>query len=157
MVRSTKRQSEEKENMFKIVHSPCHVTYHTSNKKALHAWHGECSNNIAGRSILVFVGKVPGPPNHGTITPWNHNTIQSLLHELCGCGESNACLKRITKANYTLHSTEVKSILYGFDPSAIFFLIWDRTLKKSGESNQRGKAGMIESNLQGSDPLRVMT
>ena len=50
----------------------------------------------------------------------------------------------------------MKSLLDGFDPSANL-LQRQRTLKRSGEPNWRGNAGVIESNVQGSDPLRVMT
>ena len=56
-------------------------------------------------------GKERGPLNHGTIAILIRNTIQSRLHELCGYRESNDSLKRITKANQTLNSTKVKSIL----------------------------------------------
>ena len=59
-----------------------------------------------------------GPPNHCTIARRIENTIQSRLHEPCGCGESNTCLQRITQANDTLNSTKMKSVLDGFDPSA---------------------------------------
>lgn len=55
-------------------------------------------------------GKERGLLNHGTIAILIRNTIQSR-HELCGYGESNDSLKRITKANQTLNSTKVKSIL----------------------------------------------
>lgn len=61
------------------------------------------------------------PQNHGTIAIQNHDTIQSWLHEPCGCWESNDSLKRIGKANQGLN------------------------------------AGTMQSDLQGSDPLRVMS
>ena len=58
-------------------------------------------------------------PNHGTTVRHIQNTIKSRLHEPCGCGESKESLKRIAKTNHTLNSTEVKSMLYGFDLTAI--------------------------------------
>ena len=45
------------ESESKGVCTPNPVTCCTSNKKSLHAWHGECTNNTVDRAIAMGVGK----------------------------------------------------------------------------------------------------
>ena len=89
----------KKGHIIESVGTPNLVTGRTSNKEWWWKEHGDCLNNIAGRLILRVVGKVLEPPNHGSIAPWNHNTIRLCCWEPCGSGESNESPKRITKIN----------------------------------------------------------
>lgn len=129
MVRTTNWQSEggKNESESKSVCTPNRVTCCTSNKKSLHAWHGECTNNIVDRAIAMGVGKGWRPPNHCTIARRIQNTIQSRLHEPSGCGESNTCLQR-----WITHWTVLRWSLYwmGLIHLPICFNVKENSKKK---------------------------
>ena len=133
------------------------VTCRTNNKKSLHAWHSEGSNNIAGRLISRVVGKVLGPPNHGTIVPWNHNTNSTVLLRTLWVRRIEWVPKKNCK--YQLNSEQYwyEACVEWVWSNYHIALISNATLKRSGEANQNGNTGVIQSNVQRPDPLRVVT
>ena len=90
-------------------------------------FHGEFSMEIHGipwNSMEVFHtancnGRGEETMNHGTIAIQNHNTIQSCLHEPCGCGELNDSLKRMGKTNQSGNAAIIYSDMQRSDPLCV--------------------------------------
>ena len=85
MVRTTNWQSEgeKNESESKSVYTQNPVTCCTSNKKSLHAWHGECTNNIVDKAIAMGVGKDDDPRTivplqDGSKTPFNRGSMNPV-------------------------------------------------------------------------------